>query len=164
MSIAHLEKAFQLIDENMRVVHISGPKSIEQLHKSEALLGLTFPPTYRRFVLRCGTIAIGCSEFYGLTRQCTTTGGIPDVVWRTLAHRQRFNLPHHLIPFYACGDGADWAIDTSRVNDERENPIVEYCLGEPEPIYEVIAPDFGFLLLEEVRMALSMRPERRTGA
>jgi len=138
-----LEQAFSLIEKHGGG-DFSGKKDISLVDEAEEILGLSFPPTYRKFleILGSGDI-VGC-EFYGITNKGLGAFGIPNVVWLTLEKRKT-GMPKSLIPIYSEGDGSYYCLDTSQTSDCAECPIVLYGInGE---IGSQVANNFGIFML-----------------
>ena len=147
MSMRDYEKALELIEGNDEA-YFSGPKPEELVRKAEATLGLKFPPTYRRFLREFGCGGFASEEFYGITRDNFETGSVPNGIWFTLAERREFDLPHNFILINSLGEGSEYAIDTSRVGDDEENPVVILAIGYE--VFEDVAPSFGTFFYEQI--------------
>ncbi len=155
MSMHDLNEALALL-ESMKDVEYHGAKPESLILRAEEVLGIRFPPTYRKFLIHHGGAAIRGYEFYGLLHDDFQNSGIPDAVWVTLRHRTTENLPPSLILIQPTGDGGYYAIDVSRVNPDGDSPIIVWWCGSGQPLErcEVVANDFGAFLLEEVRWAI----------
>lgn len=149
MSSQDLEAAFELINENGGG-DFEGPKDSAFLEKAEVALGLTFPPTYRKFLAELGCGDIEGLEFYGLIGDDFESSSVPDAIWLTLNERKS-GLPNNLVLIYATGDGAYYALDTNQINSAGENPVVSYKLNGS---LEKIADDYGAFMLSELKARL----------
>ena len=73
---------------------------------------------------------------------------MPDGIWLTLRNRREFGLPHNFILVNDLGEGSRYAIDTSRVGDDGENPVVILAIGYE--VFEDVAPSFGTFFYEQI--------------
>ena len=156
MSMADLEEGLKLIadaDDKM----VSGPKTTDEIEAAETALGLKFPPTYRRFLAECGSGGAGGEEFYGLTRNPDfVNSSVPNAIWLTLKHRQKYSLPAELVLVYALGDGTLYAVDTSQGGALGESPVIEWPSGPPPERRRVVSSDFGIFLRNRIASALAV--------
>jgi hypothetical protein len=160
MSMKDLEEALQLIREHEDQAFFAGPRDERFIEAAERALGLSFPPTYRRFLRELGCGDIAGEEFYGLVDDDFVDSGIPDGIWLTLKVRQEDSeFPRHLIIVAATGDGGYYAIDTSRRSSEGESPVVMWFPGPPGGHVEEVAEDFGAFMLQQIKQALEWQSE-----
>jgi hypothetical protein len=151
MSMNDLEEVFELIESNADLADFAGPKSEGLLRKAEQALGLSFPPTYRRFLSHLGCGDIAGAEFYGVISDGFSNSGVPDAIGVTLRARTDCNLPKTHIVVGGADYGSYYAIDCSISTDVSENPVVEWLLtGEQWEL----AKDFGEFFLQLIREAL----------
>jgi len=148
MSLRDLQEAVDLIDKNGG--DFEGEKDNALISKAENVLGVTFPPSYRKFLSTLGCGDIGGMEFYGLIGDDFENSGVPDAIWLTLEERKS-GLPENLILVYATGDGAYYAIDTSQVDPRGECAIVSY---EADGTVNKIANDYGEFILSKLKSIL----------
>jgi len=150
MSIQDLDKAIELIAKNGGG-DFEGEKDPSLVEKSEKMLGLKFPPTYKKFLHTLGCGDIEGLEFFGIINDDFENSSVPDAIWLTLDERKK-GLPNNFILVYAAGDGTYCAIDTSQVNSNNENPVIAYT---PDGSTKTIADDYGSFLLSELKTVLS---------
>ncbi len=155
MSIKNYETALQIIAEHPDLSDFDSPAPEQKVEAAEEILGLTFPPSYRRFLLDLGVGGFGSQEIYGITPGDLTGASVPNGIWYTLIKRERAALPKELVVVYGVGDGELFCIDTG-VRKDGECPVIAYQPGFPssEQRREVVAEDFGALLLELVQREL----------
>lgn len=156
MGMRQLETALTLLRANPGRIHVVGPRSETVVTSAESALGLTLPPTYRRFVTELGAASVGSEEIDGIIDEDFEHSGIPDAIWYTLKLRSESSMPNNLVAIYSVGDGEILALDTSRTGVDGEAPVVAWTPGgsRPSDHLEVVAPDFGTFLLERVRAAV----------
>jgi len=131
-----------------------GPRDVALIDLAEQTLDLTFPPTYREFLLRLGCGDCLGQEFYGLIDDDFENSSVPDAIWLTLNERNESSLPHALILVGSTGDGGYYAIDRSRIDTQGESPVVEWWpLESPSTEPRPIAEDFGQFLLQQLQAA-----------
>lgn len=150
MIFEHLESAFDLIEKNGGG-DFEGNKDKNLIQDAEDALGVRFPRTYRKFLETLGCGDIEGLEFFGVIKDDFENSGIPDAVWLTRKERES-GLPKELVLIHATEDGTYLALDTSKMNDSEECPVVS-C-GVDGNIKE-IASDFGEFLFSELKAALS---------
>src|SRR5437899_1690679 len=105
MSITSLEQAFQMILENEDQASFVGPRDERVIQAAEAALGISFPPTYRRFLKERGCGDIAGAEFYGVIDENFVNSTIPNGIWLTLKSRRSSNLPTAFVIISETGDG-----------------------------------------------------------
>jgi hypothetical protein len=129
-----------------------GPKPNSLVAEAETALGLSFPPSYRQFLLELGCGNIGGLEVYGLINDNFHSSTVPNGVWLTLNERRAIHLNPALVIVGEAGDGTYYALDTSRLDDSGEAPVVHLSVDGTQS--EEIASSFGDYLLEAVRRAI----------
>ena len=69
MSLQDLDVALAIIAANPDSAYFAGPKSAELIRRAEEALGLSLPPTYRKFVAA-----------YGAGSELTVIDGLPSML------------------------------------------------------------------------------------
>lgn len=160
MSMADYEEALALIQEHRDDADFAGPRDDQLIGAAEAALGLTFPPTYHRFVRELGAGGIGSEEVYGIIDNNFIQSSVPNGVWLTLRVRSRSKLPNAMIIVYHMGEGAYAVLDTAQVSSVGECPVVVWEPGvDTGDELEVIASDFGEFLLTIVKEGIASLDE-----
>jgi hypothetical protein len=144
MGMAELERALDAVRDSDRA-HFVGPREPTLVAAAEEALGVSLPPTYRRFVAELGAGSIGGREIYGAITENFVDSSIPDGIWLTLDERERFGFPNHLVIIGDTGMGEFYVLDTSRRDDTGESPVVVWVAGQSQDgdHLELVAPDFG---------------------
>lgn len=118
---------------------------------AEQALNVTFPPSYRQFLLDFGCGVMESFGVYGLGPEDLYIQSVYNTVWLTIYERKSMELNPAYIIIGSVGDGSYYALDTRIKNDDGENPVmvvsVEYAVEEE-------ASDFGTYFLNEVKHAL----------
>jgi hypothetical protein len=111
---------------------------------AEAMLGLTFPPTYRRFLAEFGCGAFAGEEIYGITGVDLGTPAVPNMVWLTLDERTRSGLPDTMVVVYGDDMGGYYVLDTAKPKGG-EPPVEVWVpgLSQPNEPLQVVGEDFG---------------------
>ena len=134
--------------------HFRGERPETVVAAAERALGLTFPPSYRRFIERLGAGSIGGLEIYGVTEE-PFDGPIPDGVWATLDSRSGpSKLPATMVVIGDDGMGGEYVLDTATGSE----PPVEVWNGgasRPGDPLEQVGADFGSFFLDEVRLQVA---------
>lgn len=156
MSMSNLEQALDLIRDNEDSADFVGPRDLLLVESAEAALGLTFPPTYRRFLLEMGCGDIAGVEIYGLIDGNFAHSTIPNGIWLTLDERRTTKLPRPLILVSETGDGGYYAIDRGHIDSQGESPVIVWFPGLSTMGGEVeqVGEDFGAFLLERLTQAI----------
>lgn len=147
MSVRKFEEARKLIND-AGGGDFEGPKSDALVAKAEAALGLSFPPSYRQFLLDMGCGDIAGLEIFGVINENFQNSTVPNGVWLTLNERRSIGLDPAFVIVGDGGDGTYYAIDTRRVDDSGEAPVVR--LSTDGMLGEKVADSFGAYLLEAV--------------
>lgn len=155
MPMDDLAHALQLIEDNDDEADFEGPKDPDLIRLAEVELGVSFPPTCRRFLRHVGCGDIAGLEVFGLIGADFVNSSVPNGIWLTLKERSDSALPPALVLISEVGDGTMVALDASRPHVDGECPVVLWRPGLPEGAdLEVIATDFGQFLLREIGLAL----------
>ena len=135
-------RAAALIGEHEDIADFAGPRPPALIERAEQAVGVTFPPTYRRFLLEYGAGNFGGTEIYGVIDDDFHDSSVPDAIWHNLTSRRE-----GLFTFYAVGEGTDFCLDTTSTGADGEMAVVAVdASGEAK---QQLAPDFGsaFLML-----------------
>jgi antitoxin YobK len=147
MSMADYEEALALVRAHQENALFAGPQSERVVLAAEAILGMTFPPTFRRFVRELGAGGIGSEEVYGIIGE-DFTGPVPDGIWLTLKMRSDSKLPDTMVMIYDASESEYLVLDTSQTDSVGECPVkVWYPHWDKGDDQEIIAPDFGSFFL-----------------
>jgi hypothetical protein len=126
MSREEIAKSFIIIDNtlkkfsNEQVGRFIAPQNIETILSAEKILNVYFPLGYKNFLKKVGY----WSNIYGLTKNDFKNAGFEHVVNATLDQRHEALTPHQYVIISSTGDGGYYALDTSRMNEEYECPVV----------------------------------------
>ena len=154
MSINDLNDALKLVEEFNG--DFDGKKSENLVLLAETKLGISFPPTYKKFLLNLGCGDIAGEEFYGVIHDDFENSGIPDAIWMTIEARRKWGLPESMIVIYFDGLESYYVIDTVVKDENGESAIYLWIPGRSKAgdKLEKIADDFGEFMLVKVREAL----------
>jgi hypothetical protein len=153
--MASITKAAEIIDANYDLAGFVGGAPFEEVWVAEGQLGVTFPDSYREFLQKYGAGSFGGQGIYGLGAPDT---GLPNVVWATEAVRASDDFfPGDLVVIQDTGQGDLLCLATSRMNEERECPVVQWIpeMSFEEQAFEVVNSTFAHFLLRIVRIALA---------
>lgn len=143
-------KAKSLIDNNRKFCDVIYPQEEKEVLRIQKSLKVIFPSSYKDFLHQYGSLGIGSQEIYGLTKNNNCDTYIyQNIVCNTLDQRKVNEdppFPLSFIPIHALGNGELSCLDTSRMNEEGECPVVAWYFGAVEQLSE----DFGAFLLEKV--------------
>lgn len=141
---------------------VVGPASRANVDKSERLVGLLFPPSYRAFLYQFGAGSILGREIYGVVPD-PEASGTPNVVWQTLDARRTFGLPPEYLKLVDLDDSSAIALDASASTHDAEMPVVWIWPGElgADLLGGELAPDFGSFFARFVNERLDALYSRR---
>jgi hypothetical protein len=129
-----------------------GPIPEILIAKAQNILGIQFPPSYRRFLKDFGSLGILSEEIYGIVDEDLLRGPLPNGIWATLEQRKNFGLKKNYVILGTNGSGEWYALDTSRVNAAAECPVVLLTLALTQS--EDVSDDFAEFFLQRVNMAI----------
>jgi hypothetical protein len=78
MTMRDYEAARKMLLEHGGLADFAGPRDEGLIEQAEQVLGLRFPPTYRRFLREFGSGSFGGTEIYGVVDDDFEGSGIPD--------------------------------------------------------------------------------------
>ncbi len=111
--MATLNDVERFVSDHPDRCELGEPASEELIQRAEEFLGLHFPPDYRKFLSRFGTLAYGPLEFYGITRDNNfVSSSVPNAIWYTGVLRQR-DLPPALVILYDNNGDEYYCLDTA---------------------------------------------------
>jgi SMI1-KNR4 cell-wall len=111
------------------------------IRSTETRLGVTFPPSYKKFLADVGWIEIFNSYFFGLRKE-KTNDSEGNVITMTEYARNTWSLPTELIPIHSIDDQVLWCLDYSPKENARvEKKIVAYDTGKRR-VTGLVSPDF----------------------
>jgi antitoxin YobK len=158
MSMSDFENAAKMIAEHPELRRFVGPRPDSLILAAERKLGVRFPETYRRFLAEYGAGSFGAEELFGIIGDDFEDARIPNTVGYTLKQRGEYELPHDLVAVYGLGDGETFYLDLGAREDDEAPIIVYYPEYSPEEqSREIVAKDFGELLLDLVRSQIARR-------
>lgn len=158
MSTEDYENALNLINENEFLSDFVGKCPEQLVRKAEEKLNLSFPKSYKQFLLNFGAGNFGSEEVYGIVKEDFENSGIPDAIWYTIKQRKEVNLPSNLVVIYHTGGEEIFCLDTNKPGKHGEPAVISYAIGvDPKhQTYEIIANDFGEFLLQRVKLELGI--------
>ena len=151
MSIEKYRQARALI-EDVGGGDFEGAKPESLVAKAESALGVTFPPSFRCFLLEMGCGDINGLEVFGLVDENFENSTVPNSIWLTLKKRRTIGLDPAYIVIAEGGDGTFHGLDTRQVGPDREATVVLLSVNGKNS--GKVADSFGEYLLEEVRRTL----------
>ncbi len=113
-----------LLSKYAAEVNTAGPKDEALIGRAEAFLGVAFPPSYREFLRRWGTLGFGPEEIYGVTGENFETGRVPNGIWFTAQERGKFGLPPGFVVVVNADGDQYYCIDTTQKSADGESPVV----------------------------------------
>ncbi|MFN3153377.1 SMI1/KNR4 family protein [Bremerella sp.] len=104
---------------------VAGGKTDAIVSAAEDKLAVSFPPSFREYLLRWGNVSCDGYEYYGLTQNDDfDNASVPNFVWFTLKKRRDVGLPQSLLVFRNENDEEYLCIDTSQALDGDERKVV----------------------------------------
>ncbi len=151
MSIEKYHLALKLIEDS-GLGDFEGSKPESLVAQAETSLDLTFPPSYRKFLLEMGCGNINSFEIYGLINDNFENSSIPDGIWLTLNERKLNGLNSDYVLIGEGGDGTFYALDTKQIGYDNESPVVRLSADWKQS--EKVAKSFGHYFFDETQKAL----------
>lgn len=148
MSVENYEAALKII-KSMGIGDFEGPKPESLIRKAEAALGVTFPPSYRRFLLDLGCGDIGGFEIFGVIDDNFQNSSVPNGVWLTLNERRNIGLAPGLVIVGEGGDGCYYALDIRPIEVAVEAGVVR--LLPDGSLADRVTSSFGEYFLDAVK-------------
>ncbi len=149
---------------------IAGPVSEEVVAAAEEKLGYPFPPSYREFVLRFGTLALPSDiavvhDFIGIPKDASKTTEPCNVVEQTLAARAENRIGPNLLVVGLGAQAAEWfCLDAARPQESGELPVVLFDARDNH-VDQVFYDDFGAMLREVLEFVEdSLSPDNGSSA
>ena len=124
--------AIEEMDENPSLCKFSGPMPAASVAAAEKALGVTFPASYRDFLLRFGAGNFGSFDVFGLTDPEFAAPHVPNAVWYTLQERKS-GLPPALVALATDFMGTLVCLDTGSLSGD-EAPVVSWKEGKITPL------------------------------
>ncbi|TXD83453.1 SMI1/KNR4 family protein [Subsaximicrobium wynnwilliamsii] len=117
-------RVLKIIENNIEESDFVGKIKVDIVKKTENILGLKFPKSYRMFIENYGCGDIFGIEIFGIISDpITDVQTIPNVLWITNEFKNK-GLPKGYIIISETGDdGSYYTINTNIKNDCDENPI-----------------------------------------
>lgn len=147
MTLADLERFLQ---QRPDILEAGRPASDATINRAESYLGVRFPEEYRQFLKHWGHLAIGPSEFYGLTGDEFEVSSVPNAIWYTKELRHQIGLPKEYVVLYNNNgdefhllDTSDpkgrvvvWDVPSGRVVSIKAPSLFDYILKEAQDFAE----------------------------
>lgn len=152
-----LKDTFDIIKSNPTLASFIGNINPDLISFAEQTLEIKFPPSYREFLGELGAGSFAGEEFYGITDSNFESSTIPNGIWLTLQFRQQKDFPHSFIVVYTYGEGTYCCIDTSRIDEHNESPIVAWVPGfsKAGDKLELISKNFKLFFSDLIQKGLS---------
>ena len=156
MSVADYEQAMAALESHPKVfTDPKQPATDAAIARAEAMLGLTFPALYRRFLTEFDIGGFGSEEVFGIADNEPNRSRQPDVVLFTFDARNSPSFPHNYIVIYGLGNGEMMCLDTGKEPDKASVVALFPGLAPYEQKIETIAADFGEFVLQLVNDAIA---------
>ncbi len=140
----HYNKAKELLD--MEAVEFTGGVSEDIIRNAEKTLNLTFPESYRSFLMEFGAGDIGGEVVFGLIAKEHENSDMDMMKITQVEHD--YKMPKYMaVIFYNSFDDCLYCLDTSQMK-EGECPVVRVS-SDYEDV-EIVAESFGEFLLDLV--------------
>jgi len=164
MSYSDYQKAVELINKNQDLIGITYPQNDIAIQKAENFLNIQFPVSYKDFLKRYGTLYFGAKDVFGLdNKENYDTYRDENIICNTLDERE-FNyedpFPLSFVPIYNLGDGEKFCLDTAKMNEERECPMMAWYFGRIESLKDDVGEDFGDFLLNFIVLPALKKAEK----
>lgn len=138
------ERLIELVRENDDLANHADGCDAEAMTTAENDLGVAFPPSYRRLIEEFGTWDIAGEEFLGVYQTPVMGQKLLGSVTETQEARSQYGMPPDLIVVMFDGMGGLIVLDSSRVDQEGEYPVLVWNPGVVDrENMERLGDDFG---------------------
>jgi len=162
-SLELVERARRRLHEEQLPCTTAGPAAEPAITAAESALGCAFPPSYRAFLRRFGTLTLPAR--LGTVHTFVGLGGPPGadgswgVVERTQHARVENRLPEHLVIVGLGAEVGEWfVIDVETTRPDGEGPVFLFDARE-NAVDQQFYDDFGNMLHEVLTFALETLDE-----
>ncbi len=155
--MATVRKAAEIIEAYPEYAQFAGGVPFEEIWVTEQELEVTFPDSYRDFLLKYGCGTFGGSLVYGLGVPSDTS---PSVVWATNLMRDSDDFfPADLVPVQGGAEGDVLCLATSRLDEDKECPVVQWIpeMSFEEQAFEVVHKTFAHFLLRLTKLEVGIK-------
>ncbi|WP_329545888.1 SMI1/KNR4 family protein [Streptomyces sp. NBC_01356] len=150
------ERLIELVRGNDDIAHHADGCDAGTIAVAERDLGVTFPPSYRRVIEEFGTWDIAGEEFIGVYQTPALGQKLLGSVTETLDARSQYGMPSGLIVAMFDGMGGLIVLDSSRVDQEGEYPVLVWNPGIADrQSMERLGDDFGSFALSLCQRAVT---------
>jgi hypothetical protein len=150
-ALSDFDAAAQIVNAQPADADFFGPARAEDVQMAERLLGLTLPPSYRKFLETYGVGAFKDAGFYGIIAGKVPGSSVPSMGWRTLDDRKMAGYPKTHLTIMSSGYGPIYCLDASSVSADGEYPVISWTpstdLANPG---DRLADNFGSFFLNEI--------------
>lgn len=151
MSYSNYEEAMKLAP-NCRYYTIAGPRTNEEIEKSEKIFGYSFSKQCRDFYSKYGYLSFYGNEIFGINPDDDSGILEGNSIAYLVVDRAKYNLPKAWLPFYNFNDGNMAYLDYSNLNEDGEpRVIMAFYNGKKYVNAGVIAEDFGDFVLQLIK-------------
>jgi hypothetical protein len=138
------ERLIELVRGNDDIANHADGCDAETMAAAESALGVTFPPSYRRLIEEFGTWDIAGEEFLGVYQTPMMGQKLLGSVTETLDARNQYGMPSDLIVVMFDGMGGLVVLDSSKVDQAGEYPVLVWHPGVADREgMERLGDDFG---------------------
>jgi hypothetical protein len=124
-----IDKAFEIIEDNIEESDFVGKIKDESIRKLEELLNIVLPYSYKKFIQNYGCGDIFGIEIYGIVSDDKIqVEGVPSLYW-LIKELRKDGLNNNYIPFSETGDGNYFILDSSNINEKNEHSVYIWSPG-----------------------------------
>lgn len=164
-----IERVSRRLREVEKRCLIAGPTSEAAVAAAEETLGYPFPPSYREFLLRYGTLTLPSDlavvhDFIGISPP-RDGSALDGVVEHTIAARQKNGLGDNLMVVGLGAQASEWfCLDATRPDDGGELPVLLFDARDNH-VDQIFYEDFGAMLHEVLEFVEdSLNPDQGSRA
>ncbi|MEN3541136.1 SMI1/KNR4 family protein [Microbispora sp. ZYX-F-249] len=138
------ERLIELVRGNDDIANHADGCDAGTMAAAESDLGVAFPPSYRRLIKEFGTWDIAGEELLGVYQTPAMGLKLLGSVAETLDARSQYGMPSDLIVVMFDGMGGLVVLDSSRVDQKDEYPVLVWNPGVVDrESMERLGDDFG---------------------
>ncbi|MFK0026598.1 SMI1/KNR4 family protein [Streptomyces sp. NPDC090798] len=150
------ERLIELVRGNDDIANHADGCDAGTMAAAESDLGVAFPPSYRRLIEEFGTWDIAGEEFLGVYQTPVMGLKLLGSVAETLDARSQYGMPSDLIVAMFDGMGGLVVLDSSRVDQKGEYPVLVWNPGVVgRKSMERLGDDFGSFAFDLCQRAVT---------
>ncbi|PLY35955.1 cell wall assembly/cell proliferation coordinating protein [Pectobacterium carotovorum] len=154
--MSFLDEAEEKMKASGERIRFTGGVGEEEIKEFEALLGVSFPESYKLFLKKYGALSFCGDTYYGITQDGRDANEVPCVYFSTKDAREQGDISGAMIKIKSSGYGPSYSIDTDVTGKAGEPVVVETSLAfKMHGEKTIIADNFSEFFLNQIEESLA---------